>query len=59
VEEGKWQVSSGEWKFPSGVLRYHAVDERSRLKEWHPGKIFTGAKRSPKLFFDYEAKAAA
>jgi hypothetical protein len=39
-------------------LWYYAVDARSRLKDRQPGKIFTGAKRSPKLFFDYGAKAA-
>jgi len=40
-------------------LWYHADDERSRLKEWHLGEILTGAKRSPKPFFDCGAKAAA
>ena len=38
---------------------YYAVDERSRLKEWHLWEILTEAKRSPKPFFDCGAKAAA
>jgi len=35
------------------------VDERSRLKEWHPWGILTEAKRSPKPLFDCEAKLGA
>jgi hypothetical protein len=40
-------------------LWFHADDERSRLKEWHLGEIFTEAKRFPKPFFDCGGKAAA
>lgn len=40
-------------------LWYYADDERSRLREWHLSEILTEAKRSPKPFFDCEAKAAA
>ena len=39
-------------------LWYYAVDERSRLKEWHLWEILTEAKRSPNPFFDSGAKAA-
>jgi hypothetical protein len=32
-------------------LCYHAVDNKTRLKEWHLWGILTEAKRSPKSIF--------
>ena len=34
------------------------LNERSRIQEWHLWEILTEEKRSPKPFFDSEAKTA-